>query len=247
MTRIFFLSFGNEAYHSALQRIKDQANSFTIFNNIFVYNEDDLRNIPEFWNIHHGWINSNKKGYGYWIWKCFLTKYVIEKYMDDDDILVYADAGCYLNIHGKTRLLEYIDIVNLSDYGILSFSMDHLPEKSWTKMDLFCHLNATEDVYMNSGQIIATSFILRKCEHTRFIVDLWYETASIYDLLDDSASNSKNDNSFNEHRHDQSIFSLIRKIYGTEILTDETYFANWNEGYLFPILATRRRIVPFLQ
>jgi hypothetical protein len=246
MTRFYFLSFGNEAYHSSLQRIKEQAKSFNMFNDLFIYKEDDLRTIPEFWNEHHGWINSKKRGHGYWIWKSFLTKYVMEKYMEDNDILVYADAGCSLNIHGKTRLFEYIDIVNNSDYGILSFSMDHLPEKSWTKMDLFRHLNATEDVYMNSGQIIATSFVLRKCGHTKFIIDLWYETACNYHLLDDSASNSKNDDSFKEHRHDQSIFSLIRKVYGTEILTDETFFWNWNEGYPFPILATRRGNLPFL-
>lgn len=245
MTRLFFFSFANENYRSSLHRLKEQAKLFNVFHEIITYNENDLRNITEFWNVHHGWINSNKRGYGYWIWKSYLTKYVMETLMEDDDILVYCDAGCNMNIHGKTRLLEYIDIVKISDYGILSFSLKHL-EKSWTKMDLFHHLNATEDVYMNSEQILSGIYIIRKCQHTIYLVDLWYETSCNYHLLDDSRSISKNDESFQEHRHDQSILSLILKIYGTEILEDETFYWNWNDGYFSPILATRRGSVPFL-
>lgn len=57
-------------------------------------------------------------------------------------------------------------------------------------------------------------------------------------------SNIPNDASFMENRHDQSIFSIIRKKFGTEITdTDETYFEpDWNiTGFHFPIWARRIR------
>jgi hypothetical protein len=88
---------------------------------------------------------------------------------------------------------------------------------------------------------MATSFILKKCDHTLKIINEWYNFSCIYNLLDDSESNIKNDDSFIEHRHDQSIFSLIRKKYGTEIIQDETWFNNWDFNNIkdYPILAKR--------
>ena len=46
---------------------------------------------------------------------------------------------------------------------------------------------------------------------------------------------------FIEHRHDQSIFSLIRKKYNPLILDDETYFSDFKseEALQFPFLAIR--------
>ena len=40
---------------------------------------------------------------------------------------------------------------------------------------------------------------------------IYYCIATNYHFIDDSPSILKNDNSFSEHRHDQSIFSLLIK------------------------------------
>lgn len=55
--------------------------------------------------------------------------------------------------------------------------------------------------YFNSKRLMATSFILKKCNHTLKIINEWYNFSSRYHLLDDSKSNIKNDESFIEHRH----------------------------------------------
>lgn len=158
--------------------------------------------------------------------------------MNENDVLVYADAGCVMNVNGKKRLYEYFDMVNNSEYGMLSFQMD-MPEKSWTKMDIFKHLDAYE--LLETGQLIATTFVIRKCEHTMKLVNKWYNTCNDYDLINDSPSKSKNDATFKENRHDQSVWSVIRKKYGSIIINDETYFVNWNDGINNPILAMRQR------
>jgi hypothetical protein len=162
--------------------------------------------------------------------------------MNDNDILVYADARCSLNNKGIDRLNEYFEIVKNSNYGILSFELTFL-EKVYTKMNVFYELEMNKDEYFNSNQIMATSFILKKCDHTLKIINEWYNFCCIYNLLDDSESNIKNDDNFIEHRHDQSIFSLIRKKYGTEIIQDETFFDNWDFNTIktYPILARRFR------
>jgi len=52
------------------------------------------------------------------------------------------------------------------------------------------------------------------CKKTRDLVNEWYSVACKYNLIDDSPSIKPNAEGFKEHRHDQSIFSLLTKKYG---------------------------------
>jgi hypothetical protein len=222
--KLYFLSFGNNRYNHALYRIRREAVSLNIFNHIYIYNENELKQFNEFWDKHKDFILLNSRGYGYWIWKPFLVKYILSL-MDENDILVYADAGCQLNPLGIDKFRDYINIVNNSNSGILSFQLqsEHL-EKRWTKMDLFNYLQCHD--LADTNQLIATSFIIKKNDKNVQIVNQWYELACNYHLIDDTPSISKNYDIFVEHRHDQSIFSLLRKMYDTEILDDDTYPPN---------------------
>ena len=66
---------------------------------------------------------------------------------------------------------------------------------------------------------------------------------SDYHFSTDSPSVRANDRSFVEHRHDQSIFSVLAKSKGFQAVGDETWFApHWfREGKDFPIWAARWR------
>ena len=232
MTKIYFITFASQKFYNSSERIVNEAKNFNIFDEIIKITDNELKNDIEFWNKHYSFIENNSRGYGYWIWKSYINLKLLEK-INDDDIVIYADSGCTLNINGKNRLLQYINIVNKSKYGILSFKLTHY-EKKYTKQDLFDHLDIKNII---DEQINATSFIYKKCDHTKKIFKLWYETCCVYNLIDDSKSLKQNHESFIEHRHDQSIFSLIRKNYGTEILEDETYPIGILKN---PIWATRK-------
>lgn len=241
MEKINFLTFGNEKYYKALERLKNEAYSFNIFDKILIYN--NLSIFSDFWNKHSNFIENNKRGYGYWLWKPYLVLKTLET-MNNNDILVYADAGCSLNINGINRLNEYFDIVRNSNYGILSFELEHV-EKKWCKMDLFEYIDVmNNDNILNSNQLVGGIFILKKCEHTIKLVEMWNDIMSNnYNLIDDSKSKLKNDDSFIEHRHDQSVFSILRKKYGSYIIKDETWLPILeevdNSKLNYPILARR--------
>jgi len=224
MEKKIFVTFGNEKYYNSLNRINNEALSFNIFDEIIIFNDIKLKNeFPQFWKIHQNFIINNPRGYGYWIWKSYLSLKVLEK-MNENDILVYADSGCSLNKNGIDRLNEYFQIVRNSHYGILSFELPFL-EKNFTKMDLFEYLNLNNHEMLNSNQLVGGIYILKKCDKTIFLFNELYNVMSNnYNLIDDSNSILNNDIFFIEHRHDQSVFSLLRKKYGTEILYDETYF-----------------------
>jgi hypothetical protein len=240
----WFMTFGapTENYHNAVSRLCREVDELGVFDRIIGYTEKDIMDDEEFWNKHKESILSNKRGYGYWIWKSYLTKKTLEM-MADNDIVVYLDAGCKINPHGKPRLLEYFDIVNQSKFANFSIQLEHL-EKTWTKMDVIHYYDANRPDILETGQLISGIYILRKCQHTIDIIDRWYEGSCNYNLPDDSPSSIPNDPSFIENRHDQSLFSVIRKIHGTEMSTfDETYFEpDWNNsGINYPFWAVRMR------
>ena len=145
-------------------------------------------------------------------------KHVLSQ-LQENDILIYSDSGCVINPSSQEKMKEYIELTKQNECGSVGFIV-HL-EYAWTKMDLVEYLDCPQE-HLNTPQLHATFFYLRKCPNTVAMVDLWYDTACIYPLLDDTPSHLPNIHGFCEHRHDQSIFSLIRKMMGTIVL-DEPY------------------------
>jgi hypothetical protein len=243
--RKWFITFGGptENYHNAVKRICQEASGFDVFDETIGYTEQDLMSDDSFWSKHRYFIESNAcQGYGFWLWKPYLTKKTLER-MNDNDILLYADAGCYMNKDGKARLLEYFNMLNTNEtIGNISFQMVHL-EELFTKMDILDYYNAIDPTIMKSGQIVGGVFVLRKCQHTIELIDKWYDGCCRYHLLDDSCGKLSNVPSYHIARNDQSIFSVIRKKYGTIALSDETWFGpQWTvSGKDYPIWAIRKR------
>jgi|688.fasta_scaffold34567_2 hypothetical protein len=229
---ITFLSFADKKYSLTLERIKNEAISSSFFDEVKTYNENDL---PE---DLKNFCNSNRRGFGYWVWKPYFV-YKTIKEIGENDILVYCDAGCTINQKGKNRFDEYIEMVKNDPYANISFQMDHL-EKRFSKGDIFKYFDAYNQ--LDTGQIANCTIILRKNEHTMNLVKLWYETCiNERHLITDIPSQSPNDPIFFDNRHDQSIFSVIRKKYGTIFLEDETYKLN-NDGSFdikYPIHCSR--------
>lgn len=208
--QIVFLSFANINYKNGIARIKEEAKRFP-FSKIITYDEHELKDMSEFWNQHGSFVEKNARGYGYWIWKPYLVYKTLSS-LKDGDRLIYADAGASFG----SDIHQFNEIISMSSKpsGVVSWSLPY-QEQQWTKQDLVQHLQASH--VMDSTQLHATFFVLRRCDAVLSLVKKWYDTASIYHLLDDSPSSVPNHDSFREHRHDQSIFSLLRKIHGTEI------------------------------
>lgn len=229
---ITFLSFADNKYNATLERIKNEALSSSFFDEVKTYTENDLPD--ELKNF----CTSNKRGFGYWIWKPYFVYKTISE-INEDDILVYSDAGCKINQEGKNRFDEYVEMVKNNHYANISFQMGHL-EKRFTKGEVFKYFDAYDQ--LDTGQIANCAIILRKNEHTVSLIKLWYDTCiNERHLITDSPSSVPNDPLFYDHRHDQSIFSVIRKKYGTIFLDDETYKLDNNGSFdtKFPIHCSR--------
>ena len=217
---IYFAAFADLKFSVPLKAITREAWNLDIFEKVFAYTDSDLG--QEFDKKHRVFVTENSRGYGYWIWKPYVVEMTLKK-MPENCFLVYADVGCHIFAGGRNRSLEYIKMMVEEDKHVLGFRMPQ-SEREWTKKDLFVYMNATKSME-DSGQVMATIFIVRNSPQGRGFVRQWKSIMEAnYDLITDKPSLLTNDASFKEHRHDQSVFSLLIKTESNITMTipDET-------------------------
>ena len=256
--RKFFLSFADSRMARALDRVRIQAEQMQCYDQIVVADQSYL-NI-NFREKFKDKLRPNVRGYGYWCWKPQVILQLLDQ-IEDGDIIQYTDAGCHLNKTGKERLMEYFDLADESETGILAFTavppifhdsavaLPDLTESRWCKADLFKFLNVIDDNLITHSPTIGAGIIfIKKNNRSKAIVEQWLSVIeSDFSLLDDSPSKSKNFSEFVEHRHDQSIFSILCKQNHVALVScyeygyPSKYFntPNWYKLKNFPIHAKR--------
>ena len=104
-------SFGTKDLEIDKSRFLNQAKSFKIFKDIFIYGLNDLDEKTKKL-IDYAYVQDPKtKGYnhGYFIWKPEIVEKTFDK-IPENSFLLYADIGCFLNVKGKNCLYNYINI-----------------------------------------------------------------------------------------------------------------------------------------
>ena len=234
----YFLTFADRRLWRSSRLIEMEAALFG-FKKIFAWDERNLDR--SFWNTHKDFIKNNPRGFGYWIWKPQAALQVLEQ-IPEGSCLVYADGACNLNIQGKKRLLEYKKMAeNNKGLKMLSFVQTREDWKDiyeWTKMDLLDFFQNYEDAFV----CVAAAFVCINTAATRNFMKEWLEIAvkDNYHFVDDSPSVLPNHKKFREHRHDQSIYSLLVYKYNAKIIDAEVQ--DYKNKYNFPICAGSRKI-----
>lgn len=200
--KIITFAAGNEKYFEMARHLKSSASEYETT----IYDEKFLMQNEDFWYLHKDFIQKNPRGYGYWIWKPFLIQQVM-KTMEDGEVLFYCDSDFILK-KDKTNLEKLKK--DVKNNKIISFSKGE-KELKWNKSDTIKRLGVTvkeEDIQIQAGTLL-----IYVCKETRLFIDEWYSICceKDYHYIDDSASNEPNHEIFIEHRHDQSIFSLLLK------------------------------------
>ena len=182
------------------------------------------------------------RGYGFWLWKPLIILDFIDK-NPELDFLIYLDVGCEFNVNKSSidTLSGYL--IKAQAHGFVAFSTEI--EKYWTKQSLINYINANKEL-LNSPQI-QTGIIVFDNRIVREICEKWVEIMRFknYSFLLDVPSNELNQeiDGFKEHRHDQSIFSVLaKKNYSGQIYSnlEETYFPqNWHNYFDKPFFAVR--------
>lgn len=220
----YHINYANGRYLKA-QSICSQTAKSAGFDEIISYSIDDID--KEFFekNKH---ILMQPRGAGYWLWKPYFLNKTLEN-MQDGDLLVYSDSGSYY----EKSVKPLVDLIQKEEKGVLSFELHGLIENVYTKRDAFILMGLDDSEYADSSQREATYIWLIKNDFTVSLIKEFLEYAQDERIITDLPSESKNHEDFKDHRHDQSIWSLLCKKYK---IPTHKLMSQWGDGmtHVFP-------------
>lgn len=174
------------------------------------FTPDDLD--PDFVRAHEDTFSA-QRGAGYWLWKPWLVARELEA-LEDGDVLFYADAA----MHFIRPIEPLLALVDRREAGVLVLG-EGFRESQYTKRDTFVLMDCDSAAYAGTPQRFASAFALRRCETARQFVADYLARASDPRILTDAPNvmGLPNHPDFIDHRHDQSVFSLLTKRYGIDV------------------------------
>lgn len=157
-----------------------------------------------------------RRGVGCWLWKPYIILKTLEA-LDDGDVVFYMDAGT--DIERDPTIL--IDLC-VKNNGFLIFENRSgnpygqiWKNNLWTKRDCFKLMNCDTDTYHLGNQSDGAYQVYQKNEKTvQFMQEYFNYCADKRIITDEPNTQGENLAEFLDHRHDQSVLSLLAIKYG---------------------------------
>jgi len=192
---------------------------------------------------HH--ILSQKRGAGYWLWKPYIILKTL-KQMEDDDILFYSDAA----IEFTANMNDYFQFCKEDEKGVVLFYNNHHLNYVWTKRDCFILMGLDNTsppgdptpCAAYSRQVNAAIQIYRKTDFSLAFCEEYLNACQDPRILTDlpNTLGKENYDGYREHRHDQSIVSLLRFKHSVLAKEDITQWAPFS-GFGHEVLLNHHR------
>ena len=230
--RIILLSFSNSSLSASSRRLSAQARQTGLYDEVRILNESDLSS--GFQSEFGDRLIAGSKGFGFYSWKPQLILQTLQE-SQFGDLIHWLDVGSHLRPEKSQRLEFLFHIAASAESGVLAFEAPKIPalllnplyrgarmlEYQWTKADVFKFFGVLANpAITHTEQIAAGTIILRNCAESHKLVSLWTEVIRRdFSLIDDSPSSTPNFPGFVEHRHDQSLFSVVGKMFGITTLS----------------------------
>jgi hypothetical protein len=198
----YILLYNDETHIHDMNRMIQSINQYLPDFEVIIFHRNDID--PEFLSNNKEILDC-KRGGGYWLWKPYIINEML-KNINQDDILFYLDSKYYF-IETPESILE-----PLSRRDILVWrNKPNEPcyfMKHWCKLKVIVETNIVRDVFELNAEICwAGAIVIRKTNETTDLIKQWLSLCTIPNYIIDT--NEKNHTEFREHRHDQSLLSVI--------------------------------------
>lgn len=146
---------------------------------------------------------------------------------------MYSDAGAEF-------IAEVSPLLKLAaQQDVVGFQLQH-NESMWTKKDTFVLLGA--DNLADTKQLLASFVLLKRSWMSLGFVSQWLAYAQdSRAVTDDPSVFGPNAPGFQDHGHDQSIFSLLYKKWSLVPHIDPSQFGNDNTSRPYPQIISHHR------
>jgi hypothetical protein len=202
------VNYADQGFYRAQQYNAHTALARGSVDRAFCFRREDLD--PHFLASHRTLL-SVPRGAGLWLWKPYVIL-AATQLAKPGDVVVYSDSGAEFH----APITPLIDDFRNIDASVLAHDLGTLLERQWTKRDALVLMGCDSTGYRDSSQMSASFMLFKKDANAdRFLRD-WLRFATDGRLLSDAPSTCglPEYEAFREHRHDQSIFSLLYKRWG---------------------------------
>ena len=206
-SKIVAISYSNNIYQTQIQFLKKSAFEIGKVDEFYDYGPQDVDFEFRQNNLD---ILSRKRGNGYWLWKPYFILKALNEKLNEGDYLIYTDATILYKKNAKI-LVDFLEKKN-SDMWFYKFN---LKDYEYSKRDAFILMGADNPYYTNTCTYNAAFQIYKKSKFSlKFVEDYLYYCKDKRIITDDpNVLSLKNYQGFREHRHDQTILSLLIKKY----------------------------------
>lgn len=184
---------------------------------IIVFNRKDIS--PDFIEKNKRILNLPRGG-GYWLWKPYIINETLKK-LQDNDLLFYLDSKYYF-IENFTEL--YREAIHKKDIIIWK----NKPNEqnwfmlNWCKQSVIEKYGMKDKVFKQGALDCWAGFICtKKSEFSVNFMKEWLDMCCIYEDITDCPGSIPNTTYFRDHRHDQSLLSILIYKYNIEMETFE--------------------------
>lgn len=218
---VYLVTFANKAFYESQAELEKSALKYGV-DQVLKYNEDDLI-MTDFFKEHKT-ILTKRKGAGYWLWKPYYIYKTLKK-INTNDTLVYLDAG--ISVTDDIGVL--VEVCRNTEQKCMLFTNQTHKNSQYTKGDCFFIMDCKDEKYSESFQIDASVQVYAKCERTLRLVKEWLDYCTNPLLLTDCKNHYVYSNypDFEDHRHDQSILSLLAVKYELDIFRDPSQWGDY--------------------
>lgn len=196
-----FITYGDQGYEAAKEKIIKEAQSTGEFQYIYAYGRENLSS-----RLLSSAIINMPRGGGLWSWKPDIIYSTMLKHQKGD-VIVYCDAGCTLY-----RAREWKKIWNkLEKYDIIAQRIFQKTNQ-WTRKEIIDCFPENGNSWLSLCQFQATIIIVIISDFTLQFISEWRDFMIDNSLLAMDVNEDERKNQlpgFIENRHDQAIYSAL--------------------------------------
>lgn len=228
-TKKYMLLYDDESgvYSNHINKLIHSIKQFSDFE-IIVFTKSQINKDKQFIKDNADILNQSRGG-GYWLWKPYIIHKTLQK-LNENDILFYIDSTYYFTE-------EFSELYrNVNKQNILIWKNKPNEEsylfKNWCKMDIILKHNLYKEVFIKNMEICwAGAIVLQKNNTITNLINNWFTICCCKDITD-SPSEVTNSYDFIDHRHDQSLLSIVLHKYNIQLqLFENRYLQNVRRPY----------------
>jgi len=217
------ISYANARYFKSQNFLEETAKEIGKVDDVKSYTDTWLKT-TDFWKKNQ-FILSRPRGAGYWAWKSYIILETFKE-LDNDDIVMYSDAG--LSVIDNLSPLFKIASGESNNGKILFQIPDGHLIKTWTKRDTYILMEADEPKYYNRIMVNGALSLWKKSDENIEFLKKWLRYCRDPRIITDDQNMCGKPNllEFKDHRHDQSVISIMAVKNNMEVFRDPT---QWGE------------------